>query len=233
MHKSFETALPSDTIQLSALADRRELEELGELGEQDFHVSQYFAKMQLLSPDYCYSRELLIKVWKKWDEVAPGYKCPINFTPAQYEEHAEANAYRSEHLGDEHSLRVEFSLGDFGIVSVNPLAMDGTPDPIFPHTSHISCSKHSRVITSSSIAVVIVFRPPSCAMCMTRKCQHLTPLLNCYHLHLVPRLSTDDDIYVSSKGLAAERGFPRVIVATNNSNIVGVRLITNLSPISP
>jgi hypothetical protein len=146
---------------------------------------------------------------KKWDEVAPGYKCPINFTPAQCEEHAEANAYWSEHLGYEHSLRAEFSLGDFGIVLVNPPAMDGTPDHIFPHTSHISCypSFQTPSESSSFIGGARCLQTPSCAMCTIRKCQHLTPLLHCYHLHLVPRPSTDDDSYVSSKGLAAERDF--------------------------
>ena len=62
-------------------------------------------------------RELLIRVWKQWDKVAPGHECPINFTPAECEEHAQAHAYLKEHLGHEYSLRTEFSLGEFGYVA--------------------------------------------------------------------------------------------------------------------
>lgn len=114
------------------------------------------------------------------------------------------------------------------IVLVYSPALDGTPD-------HISCQPSFQNTPESSLPLSLagarcLQSPPSCVMSTIRKCQHLTPFLQCHHLHLVSKTFNGQRQSRLIQGLAAERDFLRVIVATNNANIVGFRLITNLTP---
>lgn len=102
-NKLFETLALQDITQLPALAERRGLEDL----------AQGTWRTGLLP-----FREILIKVMKRWSDIAgPGKKCPLDFTPAECEEHAEAYAYWAKHRARAAALDEEFSLDEFGYVA--------------------------------------------------------------------------------------------------------------------
>ncbi|KDR69152.1 hypothetical protein GALMADRAFT_256362 [Galerina marginata CBS 339.88] len=98
----FETLALRDIAQLPALAERRELEEL----------AQGTWRTGLLP-----FRETLIKVVKRWNDIAPGQKCPVDFTLSECEDHAGAYAYWAKHRVRADALEEEFSLGEFGYVA--------------------------------------------------------------------------------------------------------------------
>ncbi|KAF8810649.1 hypothetical protein BYT27DRAFT_7185778 [Phlegmacium glaucopus] len=100
--KLFESLALQDIVHLPALAQRRELEGL----------AQSTWRTGLLP-----FREVLINVCKRWNEIAPGHKCPIDFTPAECKEHAAAYAYWLKHQARASALYEEFSLAEFGYVA--------------------------------------------------------------------------------------------------------------------
>jgi hypothetical protein len=97
--------------------------------------------------------------------------------------------------------------------------------PYLPsHEPHLLLSvvpNTPRVITStaSSIGRCSLSSEPRCIMCTIRKCQHLTPLLQWYYLHLVSKTFNGRRQLRLIQGACSGTRLP---AATNNADIVGV-----------
>ncbi|KAG6906627.1 hypothetical protein DXG01_012872 [Tephrocybe rancida] len=100
-HRRFEAEVLGDMMELPALNELRELEDLS-------HCTWRTGLIPF--------REIMIQLWKQWPKVAPNHKCPINFTPSECEAYENAYRFWLEHRKHAYSLDKEFDLGEAGYV---------------------------------------------------------------------------------------------------------------------